>query len=127
MHAMRLYFRNFHLHNLTRNCFQNNEFIDITYPTWSFWSGGPAIKLYPKGIGRWDKLKKSLVIEAERWTWDKKKSIAFFRGSRTSSERDELIYLSRESPDLIDAAYTKNQAWKSKEVTNVFQSTPCAN
>lgn len=39
------------------------------------------------------------------------------RGSRTSSERDPLIYLSREQPDLVDAAYTKNQAWKSEAVS----------
>lgn len=86
------------------------------YPAWSFWSGGPAIKLYPKGIGRWDKVKKSIIKEMEKWPWEKKKDIAFFRGSRTSNERDELIYLSRELPDLVNAAYTKNQSWKSKKV-----------
>lgn len=86
------------------------------YPAWSFWAGGPAIKLYPKGIGRWDKLRTLLIKTAEIWPWQKKKSKAFFRGSRTSNERDNLIYLSRESPNLIDAAYTKNQAWKSKKV-----------
>lgn len=86
------------------------------YPAWSFWAGGPAIKLYPKGIGRWDKLRTLLIKTAEIWPWQKKKSKAFFRGSRTSNERDNLIYLSRASPNLIDAAYTKNQAWKSKKV-----------
>ena len=35
---------------------------------------------------------------------------------RTSAERDPLILLSRESPDLVDAQYTKNQAWKSEKV-----------
>jgi protein glucosyltransferase len=30
---------------------------DIMYPAWSFWSGGPAISLFPTGIGRWDKLR----------------------------------------------------------------------
>ena len=35
---------------------------------------------------------------------------------RTSSARDPLILLSRRKPDLVDAAYTKNQAWKSDKV-----------
>jgi len=38
---------------------------------------------------------------------------AFFRGSRTSAERDPLVILSRKEPKLVDASYTKNQAWKS--------------
>lgn len=41
---------------------------------------------------------------------------SFFRGSRTSSERDSLILLSRNHPELVDAKYTKNQAWKSDAV-----------
>lgn len=35
---------------------------------------------------------------------------------RTSPERDPLILLSREAPELVDAEYTKNQAWKSERV-----------
>ena len=35
---------------------------------------------------------------------------------RTSNERDSVVLLSRSRPDLIDAAYTKNQAWKSIKV-----------
>ncbi|KAK7076139.1 Protein O-glucosyltransferase 1 [Halocaridina rubra] len=89
------------------------EYMDITYPAWTFWEGGPAISLYPTGLGRWDILRKSLGTSAEEWTWSKKKAMAFFRGSRTSSERDSLVYLSREKPNLVDAQYTKNQAWKS--------------
>ena len=54
---------------------------------------------------------------AEDWPWDKKLNKGFFRGSRTSDERDPLIRLSRREPDLVDAEYTKNQAWKSKEVS----------
>jgi protein glucosyltransferase len=49
--------------------------------------------------------------------WSKKESRGFFRGSRTSSERDPLILLSRSHPELLDAQYTKNQAWKSDEDT----------
>lgn len=52
-----------------------------------------------------------------RWPWVKKNDKAFFRGSRTSEERDPLILLSRSNPDLVDAKYTKNQAWKSDAVS----------
>ena len=86
------------------------------YPAWGFWEGGPAIKLYPQGLGRWDKHRHSISEEANKWAWEDKKPAAFFRGSRTSSERDSLVLLSRESPDLVDASYTKNQAWKSEKV-----------
>ena len=41
--------------------------------------------------------------------WNKKSDVGFFRGSRTSRERDPLILLSRKSPELVDAKFTKNQ------------------
>lgn len=53
---------------------------------------------------------------AGKWPWEKKYSKGYFRGSRTSDERDPLIRLSRKEPGLVDAEYTKNQAWRSKEV-----------
>lgn len=28
------------------------EYNDIMYPAWAFWEGGPAISLYPTGIGK---------------------------------------------------------------------------
>ena len=29
--------------------------IDIMYPAWTFWEGGPAVwPIYPNGLGRWD-------------------------------------------------------------------------
>ena len=87
------------------------------YPTWAFWEGGPAIKLYPQGLGRWDDHRISLKVAANKWPWERKSRIAFFRGSRTSSERDSLVLLSRDLPDLVDAKYTKNQAWKSDAVS----------
>ncbi|XP_050302459.1 O-glucosyltransferase rumi homolog [Anthonomus grandis grandis] len=89
------------------------EYQDIMYPAWAFWEGGPAISLYPKGIGRWDVLREKLGKLGNLTLWQNKVSKAFFRGSRTSSERDPLVLLSRERPDLVDAQYTKNQAWKS--------------
>lgn len=93
------------------------DYYDITYPAWTFWQGGPAISLYPTGLGRWDLQRTIITKEAKNWPWHKKKNQAFFRGSRTSSERDPLILLSREQPNLVDAMYTKNQAWKSEKDT----------
>ncbi|KAL1463639.1 hypothetical protein WDU94_015376 [Cyamophila willieti] len=92
---------------------KTGDYFDIMYPAWAFWEGGPAIKLYPTGIGRWDKHRKALSQEAGKIPWSQKLNKGFFRGSRTSSERDALVILSRENKKLIDAAYTKNQAWKS--------------
>ncbi len=32
-----------------------NEHVDIMYPAWTFWEGGPAVwPIYPNGLGRWD-------------------------------------------------------------------------
>ncbi|CAG9825570.1 unnamed protein product [Phaedon cochleariae] len=89
------------------------EYQDIMYPAWAFWEGGPAISLYPRGIGRWDSHRNKLGKLGNSTSWSAKVPKAFFRGSRTSSERDPLILLSRENPDIADAQYTKNQAWKS--------------
>jgi len=69
------------------------------------------------GIGRWDLKIKSHQESARRWPWHHKQQVAFFRGSRTSAERDPLIYLSRRRPDLYNATYIKNQAWKSEADT----------
>nr|CAD7598486.1 unnamed protein product [Timema genevievae] len=96
---------------------KTKDYLDIMYPAWSFWEGGPAIKLYPRGIGRWDLHRESLSKEASKWPWERKITKAFFRGSRTSGERDALVRLSREENHLVDAHYTKNQAWKSEADT----------
>jgi len=93
------------------------EHLDIMYPAWAFWAGGPAISLYPQGLGRWDQLRESLDIAARHSPWHNKSNIAFFRGSRTSSERDPLVKLGRRCPQLVDAQYTKNQGWKSQADT----------
>lgn len=99
---------------------KTGDYLDIMYPAWSFWEGGPAIKIYPKGLGRWDLHRKQLLAVAKEWPWNKKEKIFFFRGSRTSSERDTLILLSQKLPNLINASYTKNQAWKSDKDTLGF-------
>ncbi|KAJ3654915.1 hypothetical protein Zmor_014067 [Zophobas morio] len=92
---------------------KTKDYHDIMYPAWAFWEGGPAISLYPKGIGRWDAHRNRLGKIGNNTAWSDKISKGFFRGSRTSSERDPLVLLSREKPNLVDAQYTKNQAWKS--------------
>lgn len=92
-------------------------YADITYPAWTFWSGGPALDIYPTGIGRWDLSRESIIKKQSQLPWSKKSNVAFFRGSRTSAQRDPIVLLSRSRPDLVDAKYTKNQAWKSKEDT----------
>lgn len=122
---------------------KTSDYYDISYPAWTFWQGGPAISLYPtgkhycylscflgtrqekkhniyfffSGLGRWDQFRQSLTESALKYPWAKKKDVAFFRGSRTSGERDNLILLSRNQADLVDAEYTKNQAWRSKKDT----------
>ncbi|KAK2182100.1 hypothetical protein NP493_366g01032 [Ridgeia piscesae] len=91
---------------------------DIMYPAWTFWEGGPAVwPIYPTGLGRWDQQREIIPKAAAKWPWEKKKNVAFFLGSRTSSERDPLILLSRKHPELVNAKYTKNQAWKSDKDT----------
>ncbi|XP_038224580.1 protein O-glucosyltransferase 1 isoform X3 [Dermochelys coriacea] len=95
---------------------KTSEYHDIMYPAWTFWEGGPAVwPIYPTGLGRWDLMREDLRRSAEKWPWKKKISKGYFRGSRTSPERDPLIVLSRENPELFDAEYTKNQAWKSEK------------
>ncbi|KAK2856774.1 hypothetical protein Q5P01_005509 [Channa striata] len=97
---------------------KTSEYHDIMYPAWTFWEGGPAVwPIYPSGLGRWDLMRDDLKKSAAQWPWKKKESKGFFRGSRTSPERDPLILLSREAPELVDAEYTKNQAWKSERDT----------
>ncbi|KAJ1111933.1 hypothetical protein NDU88_000205 [Pleurodeles waltl] len=94
------------------------DYQDIMYPAWTFWEGGPAVwPIYPTGLGRWDLMREALRKSADQWPWEKKIPKGYFRGSRTSPERDPLILLSREEPDLVDAEYTKNQAWKSEKDT----------
>ncbi|EFA03548.1 O-glucosyltransferase rumi homolog [Tribolium castaneum] len=92
---------------------KTSDYSDIMYPAWAFWEGGPAISLYPRGIGRWDTHRDLLGKKGNETLWDEKIPKGFFRGSRTSAERDPLVLLSREKPHLVDAQYTKNQAWKS--------------
>lgn len=96
---------------------KTKDYLDIYFPAWTFWAGGPAISHYPTGLGRWDVMSKAMAESGRTWPWNRKRDAAFFRGSRTSEERDALIKLSRRFPQLVDAKFTKNQAWKSKADT----------
>ncbi|XP_017849594.1 O-glucosyltransferase rumi [Drosophila busckii] len=96
---------------------KTQEHHDIMYPAWTFWAGGPATKLHPTGIGRWDLMREKLRNSADAIAWNDKQALGFFRGSRTSDERDSLVLLSRRRPELVNAQYTKNQAWKSLKDT----------
>jgi hypothetical protein len=84
-------------------------FWDIMYPAWTFWGGGPNIKTEPVyGVGRWD-LKSETVYKAGVQTpWKAKIPKAFFRGSRTTYQRDPLMRLTKNRPDLAHAHYTFN-------------------
>jgi protein glucosyltransferase len=93
------------------------EHWDILYPAWAFWAGGPAIQRHPRGLGRWDLLRDSLASAAAALPWEAREERAFFRGSRTSAERDPLVRLSRRCPEVADAAYTTNQGWRSEADT----------
>lgn len=70
------------------------------YPAWTFWEGGPAISLEPTGLGRWDLKRQSITAAANKWPWEQKQPVVFFRGSRTSSDRDPLIHLARQKVAL---------------------------
>ena len=86
----------------------DGQYGDIMYPAWTFWSGGPAISLYPRGLGRFDIKRDSIIAAGAIKPWDNRKDVAFFRGARTTPQRDAIIRFSNEHPDLMDAAYTPN-------------------
>ncbi|XP_020799613.1 O-glucosyltransferase rumi [Drosophila serrata] len=83
------------------------QYLDIMCPAWSFWTVyAPILQDYPHGLGRWDWMRQHMADRAARIPWNTKHSKGFFRGSRSSPERDNLVLLSRRCPDLVDAQYT---------------------
>ena len=88
---------------------------DIMYPAWAFWKGGPCLaKVERQCLGRWDK--KRIFMLNNHISWENKQDIVFFRGSRTSHERDPLVQLGLLYKNLqIDAKYVKNQSWRSNK------------
>lgn len=67
--------RNFNIFGPVLSFSKTPDNYDIMYPAWSFWEGGPAIRLYPTGLGRWDLHRKSLKKESGKYPWEKKKPI----------------------------------------------------
>jgi len=96
---------------------KTKDHTDIFFPAWTFWAGGPAISLHPQGLGKWEEMRGRIIEAGKATPWSAKRDLAFFRGSRTSGERDALVLLSRTHPDLVDAKYTKNQSWRSNKDT----------
>ncbi|KAH8381840.1 hypothetical protein KR009_000627, partial [Drosophila setifemur] len=88
--------------------------LDIMCPAWSFWTvSGPMLQQYPHGLGRWDWMRQHLMARAGSIPWESKKSMGFFRGSRSHPKRDKVVLLSRSFPDLVDARYTQHVGDKS--------------
>ena len=88
---------------------------DIMYPAWTFWSGGPAISLYPRGLGRFDIKRDSIIAAGVAKPWAARKGLGFFRGARTTPQRDAIVRFSNEHPDLLNASYTPNYKKESGE------------
>ncbi len=89
---------------------------DIMYPAWAFWKGGPCLaKVERQCLGRWDLKRKYMLAEENHIKFEDKKDIVFFRGSRTSNERDPLVKIGLKYPNKVDAKYVKNQAWRSNK------------
>lgn len=43
--------KNHHIFGPVFSFSKTRDYHDIMYPAWSFWEGGPAISLYPRGLG----------------------------------------------------------------------------
>ncbi|MFY9824867.1 MAG: glycosyl transferase family 90 [Thermoanaerobaculia bacterium] len=99
------------------------EHADVLYPAWAFWEGGPALAVIP--TWRWDDTRKDLLAAGAALSWQDKKPVLFFRGSRTNASRDPYVLHAHEHPDLWDVRYTLNQSQKETEyLTNVLKITP---
>lgn len=99
------------------------EHADILYPAWAFWEGGPALAVIP--TWRWDLSRKDLLAAGEALSWQEKKPVLFFRGSRTNESRDPYVLHAHEHPDLWDVQYTLNQSQQQTDyVTKVLKITP---
>jgi len=101
----------------------DDTYLDPMYPAWAFWAGGPCVSTEKNCLGRWD-LKRAGMMDSHVIPWEDKKKIAFFRGSRTSDERDPLIRIGQKHPKLVEARYTKNQAWRSPADTLHMEPAP---
>ncbi len=99
------------------------EHADILYPAWAFWEGGPALAVIPSW--RWDLTRKDLLEAGSTLSWQEKKPVLFFRGSRTNDSRDPYVLHSRQAADGWDVRYTLNQSQKETDyVTHVLKIAP---
>ena len=100
-----------------------SEHADILYPAWAFWEGGPALGVIP--TWRWDVTRRDLLAAGDALSWQEKKPVLFFRGSRTNDSRDPFVLHSRQAADGWDVRYTLNQSQKETDyVTNVLKIAP---
>lgn len=100
-----------------------SEHADILYPAWAFWEGGPALQVIPSW--RWDLTRRDLLDAGDAYSWEEKKPVVFFRGSRTNETRDPYILYAQKHPDLWDVRYTLNQSQQQTDyVTKVLGLTP---
>ncbi|HSS78093.1 MAG TPA: glycosyl transferase family 90, partial [Thermoanaerobaculia bacterium] len=100
-----------------------SEHADILYPAWAFWEGGPALQVIPSW--RWDLSRRELLDAGAAVSWEEKKPVVFFRGSRTNETRDPYILSSQKRPDLWDVRYTLNQSREQTDyVTKVLKLAP---
>ncbi|XP_017102097.3 O-glucosyltransferase rumi [Drosophila bipectinata] len=97
--------------------------LDIMCPAWSFWTvSGPKLQHYPHGLGRWDWMRQHLAASGAKILWKTKKQLGFFRGSRSSPDRDNVVILSKRYPNLVDAQYTLNVA--DRFTSHILTSDP---
>ncbi len=99
------------------------EHADILFPAWAFWEGGPALGVIP--TWRWDLTRRDLLAAGDALSWEEKKPVVFFRGSRTNETRDPYVLYAQQHLDLWDVRYTLNQSQKQTDhVTRVLELTP---
>ncbi len=100
-----------------------SQHADILYPAWAFWEGGPAVKVIPSW--RWDLSRRDLLAAGDALSWEEKKPLVFFRGSRTNESRDPYVLYARQHPDLWDVRYTLNQSRQQTDyVTQTLKLAP---
>jgi xylosyl alpha-1,3-xylosyltransferase len=96
---------------------------DILYPAWAFWEGGPALTIIPSW--RWDLTRRDLLAAGDALSWEEKKPLVFFRGSRTNESRDPYVLHAQQHPELWDVRYTLNQSrQQTAYVTETLKLAP---
>lgn len=60
------------------------------------------------GLGRFDQKSVSIIAAGETKPWADRIDLAFFRGARTTAQRDAIVFFGNDHSDMLDAAYTPN-------------------